>query len=256
MNVTLIGAGNMGAALACAIDSAANKVKVANPSTHKLEALKALHPAIEVFTSNTEAALGADVIILAVKPWVLPAVVTELQRELKACSAVVSVVAGTEASALAQMIGDDAPACYYLIPNTAVAVGQGMSFISSYSSTPQIDSAISDLLAPTGKVMFVNPSQMTAGMAVASCGIAYAMRYIRAAAQGGVELGLQPAVATQAIAQTLRGAAELLEQRGLHPEQEIDRVTTPGGITIKGLNAMEAAGFSAAVVAGIKASKP
>lgn len=91
-------------------------------------------------------------------------------------------------------------------------------------------------------------------MQLASCGIAYALRYVRAATQGGIELGMREDVARKAIAQTLIGAAELLLQNNTHPEIEIDRVTTPGGITIKGLNAMEAAGFSNSVIAGLLSS--
>jgi len=87
---------------------------------------------------------------------------------------------------------------------------------------------------------------------VASCGTAFALRYARAATEGGVELGLYPHQALEAVLQTVKGAADLLEARGTHPEQEIDRVTTPGGITIRGLNAMEAAGFSDAVIKGLE----
>jgi pyrroline-5-carboxylate reductase len=91
-------------------------------------------------------------------------------------------------------------------------------------------------------------------MALASCGIAYAFRYIRAAVEGAVELGLSPGLAKTIEMQTLKGAVALLEANNSHPEAEIDRVTTPGGITIKGLNAMEEAGFSHAVIKGLKAS--
>ncbi|MBQ5722120.1 MAG: pyrroline-5-carboxylate reductase, partial [Bacteroidaceae bacterium] len=97
--------------------------------------------------------------------------------------------------------------------------------------------------------------QMNAGMALASCGIAYAMRYIRAATEGGVELGMYAHEAQQIVAQTLKGAVSLLEANHSHPEAEIDKVTTPGGITIKGLNAMERNGFSNSVIEGLKASK-
>ncbi len=256
MNISIIGAGNMGGALAAAIDSTLHTVRVSNPSAGKLEVLKSEHPDVQIFTSNKEAVSGADIIILAVKPWILPGVIEELRKELLIAKAIISVVAGVEARELCSMIGEGAPACYYMIPNTAIAVGQGMTFVSAYGSDPAMDSDVRELLARSGELMFVEPRQMTAGMAVASCGIAYAMRYIRAAAEGGVELGLAPDKATKAVAQTLRGAAALLEKRGLHPEQEVDRVTTPGGVTIRGLNAMEQAGFTAAVIAGIKASKP
>lgn len=246
----------MGGALALALAKTGNAVAVSNPSSPKLEHLREIAPELATFNSNLEAACGADIAVIAVKPWVLPEVVNELRDELKRCKAVVSVVAGVEAADLAALIGEGSPAVYYVIPNTAVAVGEGMTFVSTNSTDSALDAVILNLLSSTGKVEMVAPRLMNAGMAVASCGIAYAMRYVRATVEGGVELGLYPAVATRAVAQTLRGAAALLEARGLHPEEEIDRVTTPGGITIRGLNAMEAAGFSAAVVAGIKASKP
>ena len=92
------------------------------------------------------------------------------------------------------------------------------------------------------------------GRALCSCGIAFAFRYIRAAMEGGVELGLYPQKAREGVLQTLRGAIALLESNGSHPEQEVDRVTTAGGITIKGLNEMEHAGFTSAVIRGLKAS--
>ena len=95
---------------------------------------------------------------------------------------------------------------------------------------------------------------MGAATALCSCGIAYAMRYVRAATEGGVELGIYPHKAKEYVLATLRGAVELLEATGNNPEVEIDKVTTPGGITIKGLNAMEAHGFTTAVIEGLKAS--
>ncbi len=256
MRVAIIGAGNMGGALAGAIDPAVGQVVVANPSAGKLERLKERYPTIDVTDSNREAVAGADVVVIAVKPWVLPAVIEELRTDLSKVRAVVSVVAGVGPEDLAGLIGCGAPACFYMIPNTAVSVGEGMSFICSTGADVSLRSEIVGLFARGGKTMEVEPRQMTAGMALSSCGIAYAMRYVRAAAQAGVELGLPPAMATEAVARTLRGAAALLEANGLHPEEEIDRVTTPGGITIKGLNAMEAAGFSASVVAGLRASVP
>ncbi len=91
-------------------------------------------------------------------------------------------------------------------------------------------------------------------MSLSSCGIAYAFRYIRAAMEGGVEMGIYPHVAKEVVLQTLRGAIDLIEANNSHPEVEIDKVTTPGGITIKGLNEMEAQGFTNAVIKGLKAS--
>jgi pyrroline-5-carboxylate reductase len=81
------------------------------------------------------------------------------------------------------------------------------------------------------------------------------MRYVRAASEGGVELGFKAADAQRIVMQTMKGAVELLQASGMHPEAAIDLVTTPGGVTIRGLNAMEEAGFTHAVIHGLKASK-
>jgi pyrroline-5-carboxylate reductase len=105
-----------------------------------------------------------------------------------------------------------------------------------------------------GKAFLVPEAQLNAFMSLSSCGIAYAFRYIRAAMEGGVEMGIYPGVAKDVVIQTLRGAIDLLEANASHPEMEIDKVTTPGGITIKGLNEMEAHGFTNAVIKGLKAS--
>ena len=105
-----------------------------------------------------------------------------------------------------------------------------------------------------GEAMLVEEKLIPAGTSLASCGIAYALRYIRAAMEGGVELGFRADDAKRIVMQTLRGAVDILDAGGQHPEVEIDRVTTPGGLTIKGLNAMEAAGFTNSVIEGLRAS--
>ena len=104
--------------------------------------------------------------------------------------------------------------------------------------------------------MLVEERLMNAATALASCGIAYALRYVRAATEGGVELGFRADQAQHIVAQTLRGAAALLDGDGATAEAEIDKVTTPGGLTIRGLNAMEEAGFTASVIRGLRASMP
>lgn len=130
-----------------------------------------------------------------------------------------------------------------------------MTFITSAGATPEQAQEMSSIFEPLGMVMDVPEKQFEGCMALASCGIAYALRYVRAAMEGGIELGIPPLMGQTIVAQTIKGAAELLLQTGNHPEAEIDKVTTPGGITIKGLNAMEANGFTHAVIEGLKASK-
>ena len=131
-----------------------------------------------------------------------------------------------------------------------------MTFVShSATASAQQVANVEAIFNALGKAAVIEERLMGAATSLCSCGIAFAMRYVRAATEGGVELGIYPNDAKQYVLQTLRGAVELLEATGNNPEVEIDKVTTPGGITIKGLNAMEAHGFTIAVIEGLKASK-
>ena len=129
-----------------------------------------------------------------------------------------------------------------------------MTFIASSRSTAAMDAAILDIFNELGEAMLVEERLMLPATALASCGIAYAMRYIRAAMVGGIELGFRPDDAKRIVMQTMRGAVDVLSAENAHPEAEIDKVTTPGGLTIKGLNAMESAGFTNSVIEGLRAS--
>ena len=129
-----------------------------------------------------------------------------------------------------------------------------MTFIASARSSSEADDSLLEVFNELGEAMLIEESAMAAATSLASCGIAYALRYVRAAMEGGVELGIRADEAKRIVMQTLRGAVDLLEANNSHPEAEIDRVTTPGGLTIKGLNAMEAAGFTHSVIEGLRAS--
>ena len=146
------------------------------------------------------------------------------------------------------------PATYIIIPNTAIATMSSMTFIASTRSTAKQDAELVEIFNELGEAMLVDEGLIPAGTSLASCGIAYALRYIRAAMEGGVEIGMRADDAKRIVMQTLCGAVDILEANGTHPEAEIDRVTTPGGLTIKGLNAMEAAGFTHSVIEGLRAS--
>lgn len=262
MKIAIIGAGNMGGAvargLAKGLSVEACDIVVANPSQGKLDAIQAEFPGVGVTNDNKTAVKGADAIVLAVKPWKVKGVIDEVKGELDySCQAVISMAAGIGTAQLCEWLdkGDGVyPAVYYLIPNTAIAVMSGMTFIASSHSTPERDAQILAMFKELGDAMLVEERLMPAGMALASCGIAYVMRYIRAATEGGVKLGLYAKDAQRIMMQTMLGAVNLLAANGSHPEAEIDKVTTPGGLTIRGLNAMEEAGFTQSVVKGLRAS--
>lgn len=262
MKIAIIGVGNMGGALARGVAKggiiASSDIYLSNPSAAKLNALKDEFPDVHTTTSNIEAATAADIIVLAVKPWKVEEVLNEIKPHLDySRQAVASMVGGLGTAQLSEWLdkGDGIlPATYLIIPNTAIATMSSMTFITSLRSTAAQDQFLLDLFNKLGVAMWVDEGLIGAGTSLASCGIAYALRYVRAAMEGGVELGFRAEDAKRIVMQTMRGAVDLLAAQNSHPEAEIDRVTTPGGLTIKGLNAMEEAGFTHSVIAGLRAS--
>lgn len=262
MKIAIIGAGNMGGALARGMAKgstvATSEIYVANPSRAKLEALKGEFPEINITTNNCEAAAAADLVVLAVKPWKVVEVLDQIKPHLDYTrQAVASMVGGLGIAQLSAWLDKGCgtlPATYLIIPNTAIATMSSMTFIASARATKAQERHIEDIFNELGVAMVVDESQIAAGTSLASCGIAYALRYIRAAMEGGVELGFRADDAKRIVMQTMRGAVDILAANGTHPEVEIDRVTTPGGLTIKGLNAMESAGFTPSVIEGLRAS--
>jgi pyrroline-5-carboxylate reductase len=144
-------------------------------------------------------------------------------------------------------------ALFLAIPNIAIAHLCSMTFLVPVVSSDERTAQAKAMFDAMGRTLIVEERLLAAGTTLASCGLAYAMRYVRAAAEGGVELGFYPDQALSVVLQTVRGAVELLQASGEHPEAAIDKVTTPGGVTIKGLNEMEHAGFTSAVIRGLKA---
>lgn len=258
MKVAIIGAGNMGGAIARGL-AAGSIVKAADitVTAHTqatLDRLTADVADIHTTLSNREAAEGADIIMLCVKPWLVQGVIEEMYPAISAASPlIVSVAAGISFEQLSQMMAGDQRPMARVIPNTAIALRQSPTLMCFNT---QVEEAQRQLLCAMfnelGQAIVIDEAHMAAGTAVTSCGIAYALEYIKAAIQGAIELGFYPHVAKQMIDQTVAGAVALLETNGTMPDQEIYKVCTPGGITIKGLNEMTAQGFDNAVIAGLK----
>ena len=259
MKIAIIGAGNMGGAIALgALRRGVVKVEdmcCADQSDAILEKLNAEFPSLTTTKDNVEAIKGADVVVLAVKPWILPIVVEQIKGEFDAShQMVVSIAAGITTSDIEEFFGA-APAMFRVMPNTAIEVAESMTLISAVNASAEQIESVRQLFAALGKAVVIEERLMAAGTSLASCGIAFAMRYVRAAMEGGVEMGFYPTESKEIVLQTIRGAVELLQQTGEHPEAAIDKVTTPGGITIKGLNEMDHANFNSAVIRALKASK-
>lgn len=218
--------------------------------------IQATLPGVQATRDNRLAASEADIVILAVKPWFIGEVIAEIRPVLDFNrQLIVSVAAGVSLKEMELLLAaPEPPALFRAIPNTAVEVLDGVTFICRKNATDEQTTQVHDLFTALGYTMVTDEQHLAAGTALASCGIAFAMRYIRAAMEGGVELGFRPEEAARIVEHTVRGAASLLLQSSMHPEVAIDKVTTAGGITIKGLNAMERCGFTAAVIDGLKAS--
>ena len=260
MKIAIIGAGNMGGAIArgLALTAQGVEIYVSNPSTGKLDALKSEYPSINTTTCNSEAAAGADIVFLAVKPWKVEEVIEELKPVLDYGKQVVASVAGGVSSELLDgwlaKDGEALPVLYIVIPNTAIATRESVTFVSGKRATVASDEAMLALFSPLGEVVPVPEELIPAGTSLASCGIAYALQYIRAAVAGGVELGFGEGDAQKIVMQTVKGALSVLCANGTTPEVEINKVTTPGGLTLKGLSAMASAGFDESVAEGLRAS--
>lgn len=263
MKFAIIGAGNIGSALAFGLAQSklvrTEDIFISNTHPEKLERIKAFAPAIHTTTDNRICTKDADVVVLAVKPWKLQPLVEQLKDLLDYKKQIVaSMVGGVGLKELKELFerDDEVPPLYYLIPNTAIAARESMTFLSSLGATPEQDEALLAVFKELGDAMLVEERLMNAGLVLASCGIAYALRYIRANTQGGVLLGFTPPDAQRIVAQTMKGAASLLSVDHSHPEAEIDKVTTPAGLTIRGLNAMERNGFTTSIIEGLMASIP
>lgn len=254
--IAIIGGGNLGASLAAGL-LAGNFVLPGNlyVTRRNVQSLLPLQQkGVQITNQNLQAIENAQYIVLAVKPFQLKEVLAQLQPALQAEKHVlISLVTGVWIEEIREIVGDHIPV-FRAMPNTAIAIRESMTCIcSSQASSAQID-FVSNLFNQLGKSVHIEEKLMDAATVLGACGTAFAMRYIRANIQGGIEIGFSAATATLIAAQTVKGAAELLLTNNTHPEQEIDKVTTPKGCTIAGLNEMEHQGFSSSLIKGVVTS--
>jgi pyrroline-5-carboxylate reductase len=253
--IAIIGGGNLGTAIAEGLlksrFSKPADIIITKRNTATLQGFK--KRGIEILSDNSTAVRKSDVIILCVKPFQVIDVLTSIKKELNNSKLVISVVTGGMISEMEEAVGKKIP-LFRAMPNTAIAIQQSITCIcSKYAGDADVQ-YVNDLFSKLGKVVTIDEKLMDAATVLGACGTAYALRYIRASIQGGIEIGFDAATASLIAAQTVKGAAELLLQKGAHPEQEIDKVTTPKGCTIAGLNEMEHQGFSSSLIRGIVAS--
>lgn len=257
MKIAIIGGGNMGGAIARGLTQGnvfkASEITVADPGNATLDGLKAFNKDIQTTTDNQAAVNEADLVLLAVKPWLVDQVLGVIKFDADR-QILISIAAGVAFEKLIAIVGNDIT-IFRLVPNTAISELASMTLIASHNATTEQEELLVRIFNEMGLAMIIPETQIAATTALTSCGIAYVLKYIHAAVEAGVEMGVYPKAAQKMVAQSVKGAAELLLNNDTHPAVEIDKVTTPGGITIKGLNELEHAGFSSAIIRAMKASK-
>ncbi len=256
MKIGIIGAGNMGGAIARGLVRGtkvrATDIIVSDHSEKHLQALVNSCPGITVTSDNQQLAEQAEILLFAVKPWLMREIITSLKIHYND-KIVVSIAAGISFEELMAWTSASAT-LFRLVPNTAISEMQSMTLIASCNATPDQEQFLVEVFNEMGMAMLIPESQIAATTALTSCGIAYVFKYIQAAMQAGVEMGIYPGDAMKMVAQSVKGAAELILENDTHPSVEIDKVTTPGGITIKGINELDHAGFTSAIIRAMKVS--
>lgn len=253
--IAIIGGGNLGTAIAEGLlKSKFCKAGDIIITKRKTETLRELNDrGVSIMSDNIAAVRKSELVILAVKPYQVSEVLNSFKSELTSKHILGSVVTGVLISEIEEIVQQKIPV-FRAMPNTAIAIQESITCLSfANANAAQID-YVKKLFTTLGKVTVIDEKLMEAATVLGACGTAYAMRYIRANIQGGIEIGFDAATANLIAAQTVKGAAELLLQKGTHPEFEIDKVTTPKGCTIAGLNEMEHHGFSSSLIKGITVS--
>lgn len=252
MKVHIIGGGNLGVSIALGLTrfSKNNQIIVTRRNTTSILYLEEL--GVTVSKDNKHNIQEADVIILTIKPYQVNTVLAEILPVISN-KVIASGVSGLSIEALQNKIGDSNSAIR-IMPNIAAQFGASATCIAFNEKHQEQAQNVVSLFQDLGTAPIIDEKLMDAATVLAASGTAFALRYIRASMQAGIEIGFDWKTALAISAQTVKGAAEMILEENIHPEQLIDRVTTPQGCTIAGLNEMEMHGFSSSLIRGIKTS--
>lgn len=252
MNIHIIGGGNLGSAIAIGLAqfTTGNNITVTRRNVKLIDHLKQY--GIATSNDNTAGITEADIVILAIKPWQVDAVLDEILPHVSG-KVIASGASGVTVEHLnAKVAGTNT--VVRIMPNIAAQYGASATCISAAAEDIKNTQAIVELFDKVGTAVIIDEKLMDAATVLGACGTAFALRYIRASMQAGIEIGFDAKTALAIAAQTALGATQMLLQENAHPEQLIDKVTTPQGCTIAGLNEMEHEGFSSSLIKGIKTS--
>lgn len=255
MKIAIIGAGHIGSAIVTCLAQGhlynEKDIIVSNPNIDKLERLQEHFPAIHITTDNQQAISEAEVIVLAINPWKVDEVLSPLR--FSRTQILVSLVSGVCISHLAHLTEAEMP-IFRAVPNMAITERSSLTLIASRGTDKEYQQLIKQIFEEGGKCLFLQEKQLDTTSALTSSGIAFALKYMQAVMQAGIELGIPGKDAMQMAAYSMEGATELILNHNTHPLLEIEKVTTPGGTTIKGLNELEHKGFTSSIIQAIKSS--
>ena len=252
MKIHIIGGGNLGVAIALGIVkyTTGNQVTVTKRNIEVIAYLQ--EKGIEIYNNNAHNIQQADIIVLTVKPYQVESVLKEISEEIQN-KTIISAVSGVSIQTIQNLVNNN-NVVMRIMPNIAIQFGESATCISFEEKDKTEAQKVISLFQQLGIAPVIEEKLMDAATVLGACGTAYALRYIRASMQAGIEIGFDSQTALAIAAQTAKGAAKMLLEEKVHPEQLIDRVTTPQGCTIVGLNEMEHQGFSSSLIKGIKTS--
>ncbi|MDG1333693.1 MAG: pyrroline-5-carboxylate reductase [Crocinitomicaceae bacterium] len=253
--IAIIGCGNLGLSILNGLLSEgipASNITATRRNVASLDHLK--DSGIKLSSDNKKAISDSEIIVVALKPYTILEVLAKLQDQFDPQKhVIVSLATGISLNQIQEVVKNSTP-IFRAMPNTGADVGMSMTCICGNSDNSVTADLVKQCFNSIGETIIIDESLMDSATVLGACGIAYVLRFIRAMIQGGVQIGFDAKTATNIVTHTVQGAAELLIKNGEHPEFEIDKVTTPKGCTIAGLNEMEHNGMSSALIKGIVTS--
>ena len=253
--IAIVGCGNLGLSILNGLLKEGITPNNLVATKRNLDSIRSVEKTgITITTDNVEAVENSEIIIVALKQYKIIEVLGELKAYFNPEKhIIVSLATGISIEQIKTTLQSDVP-IFRAMPNTAADVGTSMTCICSNSNDQKNNLLVKQCFDSIGNSIIIDEDLMDSATVLGACGIAFVLRFIRGMIQGGIQTGFDAKTATEIVTDTVKGAAELLIEGKEHPEFEIDKVTTPKGCTIEGLNEMEHNGFSSALIKGIVAS--
>jgi pyrroline-5-carboxylate reductase len=252
--IAILGGGNIGTALATGLIRSkqfdAGRITLTEKRESQISSLR--KSGFTVTDDNRKAVSEADIVVMSVKPQQFEALAEDIKGSVTKKHILISTITGVSHKEIESVFGGVANV--RIMPNTALEICESMTCISFRNMNQDQEDCITGIFDGMGRTLVIPEDLMAAATVIGACGIAFSLRFMRAMSQGGIEIGFNAEISQLITAQTVKGAARLILEGTNHPEKEIDRVTTPQGITISGLNEMEHQGLSSAVIRGLTTS--